>query len=75
MADRNVRRGTEVDHGFDAKRIREGDVAALEVVTGSGNQGAALGNGDAAQQGRRSQCAAQTQIHVAGELGKGVLEA
>ena len=70
----NVGRGAEVDDGFDADRICESDVAALKIVAGSGDRGAALGDGDAAQQRRRGQGAAQAQIHVAGQLGKGVLE-
>ena len=40
----DVSRGAEVDDRFDADRIGEGDIAALEIVARSGNQGAALGN-------------------------------
>ena len=42
----------EVDDGLDAYGVGEGDVAALEIVAGSGDDGAALGDGDAALRGR-----------------------
>ena len=66
--------GAEVDGGLDADRVGEGDVAALQIVARSGDHGAALGDGDAAQQRGRGHGAAQAQIHVAGQLGIGVLE-
>jgi len=71
----DVRRGAEVDDGLDAHRIGKGDVAALQVVAGSGDQGAALGDGNAAQKRRRCQRAAEAEIHVAGQLGESILEA
>ena len=70
----NVRRGAEVDDGLDAHRVGEGDVAALEVVASSGDQGAALGNGNAAQERGRSQRAVEAEIHVTGQFGEGILE-
>ena len=66
--------GVQVDEGLNADRVGEVDVAALELVAGSGDDGAALGDGDAAQQRGRGEGAAQAQIHVAGQLGVGVLE-
>ena len=60
--------------GSNAHRVGEVDVAALQVVAGSGDDGAALGDGDAAQQRGRGDGAAQAQIDVAGQLGVGVLE-
>ena len=60
--------------GLDADRVGERDVAALQIVAGSGDDGAALGDGDAAQQRGRGDGAAQAQVHVAGQLGIGVLE-
>ena len=41
----------QVDGGFNADRVGEGDVAALEIVAGSSDHRASLGDGDAAQQG------------------------
>ena len=66
--------GVEVDDGLDADRIGEGDVAALEFVAGSGDDGVAFSDGDAAQQRGRGEGAAEAQVDVAGELGIGVLE-
>ncbi len=67
-------RGVQVDGGLNADRVGEVDVAALQLVAGSGDDAAALGDGDAAQQRGRGQGAAQAQIDVAGQLGIGVLE-
>ena len=64
----------EVDGGFNAHRVGEEDVSALELVAGSGDGGAALRDGNAAQQRGRGDGAAQAQVHVSGQLGVGVLE-
>ena len=66
--------GVEVDGGLDADGVGEEDVAALQVVAGSGEDGAALGDGDAAEQRGRGEGAAEAEIDVAGQLGVGVLE-
>ncbi len=71
---RDAGRGVQVDGGFDAHRVGKVDVAALQVVAGSGDDAAALGDGDAAQQRGRGHGAAQAKIDVAGQLGVGVLE-
>ena len=47
---RHVGGGVDVDHGFNAHRVGEVDVAALQLVAGSGNDGGAFGDGDSAQQ-------------------------
>ncbi len=46
----------------------------FEVVAGSGDKSAALGDGDATEERRRGHGAAEAEIHVAGQLGKCVLE-
>ena len=66
--------GVDVDVGLDTDGVGEVDVAALELVFGAADGGAALGERDAAEQRGRGEGAAQVQIHVAGELGVGVLE-
>ena len=48
----DARGGIEVDCGLDANGVGEVDFAALKIVTGSGEQGASLGDGNAAQQRR-----------------------
>ena len=66
--------GVQVDGGLNADRVGEVDVSALQLVAGSGDDRISLGDGDAAQQRRRGYGAAQAQVHVAGQLGVGVLE-
>jgi hypothetical protein len=61
----------EVDDGFDADRVGEGDVSALEVVAGSRDEGAPFSDGDAAEQGWRGNGAAEAQVDIAGQLGEG----
>ncbi len=66
--------GAQVDDRLDADGVGEGDVAALQVVAGSGDDGAAFGDGDAAQQRGSGDGSAQAQIDIAGQLGIGVLK-
>ncbi len=66
--------GTEVDQRLDADRVSKGDFAALKVVAGSGDDGAALSDGDAALQCGSGNGPTQAQVHVAGQLGKCVLK-
>ena len=53
--------------GFDADGVGEGDVAALGVIAGSCEQGAALGDGKATEQRRGCDGAAKVEIDIAGE--------
>ena len=71
----DARRGVQIDIGLNADRVGEVDVTTLQIVAGPGDDAAALGDGDAAQQRRRGHGAAQAQIDVAGQLGIGILEA
>ncbi len=67
-------RGVEVDDGVDADGVGEVDVAALELVLGAGEGGAAVGDLDAAEDGGLGDGAADGEVDRAGELGVGVLE-
>src|ERR1039457_6821114 len=70
----NAGTGTEVDQRLDADRVSKGDFAALKIVARSGDDGTALGDGDAALQCGSGKSSTQAQVHVAGQLGKGVLK-
>jgi hypothetical protein len=67
-------RGVQVDGGLNAHRVGESRCRRAATRSGFRRSGAALGNGDAAQQRGRGHGAAQAEIDVAGQLGVGVLE-
>ena len=58
--------GFEVDDGVDADGVGEVDGAALELVLGAGEGGAAVGDLNAAEDGGGGDCAADGEIDVAG---------
>ena len=71
---RDPRSGIEVDDGIDAYRVREIDVAMLQLIGGSGEVGRAVNDADPAKDGRLGNGAADAEIHAASQLRIGVLE-
>ena len=60
--------------GIDPNRIREIDIASLQLILRAGKGSAAIRNLDASQHSRRCQRAPHRQVHGAGQLRVGVLE-
>ncbi len=66
--------GIDVDDGLDHDRIGEEDFAVLQTVGGPGKVGGAIGDVDAAENGRLGDGSADAQIDAAGQLRVGILK-